>query len=83
MTQWWEIDSPELPGTVPKFRAVAYYRHSAQDRQENRSRFNGTRSANGPTRMVLKSSGCRGPDGFAPRGSGPGICLPRFAGLIR
>lgn len=35
MTQWWEIDTPQLPGAVPKFRAVAYYRHSAQDRQEN------------------------------------------------
>ena len=28
MTQWWEIDTPQLPGAVPKFRAVAYYRHS-------------------------------------------------------
>lgn len=35
MTQWWEIDTPQLLGAVPKFRAVAYYRHSAQDRQEN------------------------------------------------
>ncbi len=35
MTQWWEIDIPEQPGAMPKLRAVAYYRHSAQDRQEN------------------------------------------------
>lgn len=35
MTAWWEIDTPQLLGAVPKFRAVAYYRHSAQDRQEN------------------------------------------------
>lgn len=32
---WWV--RPEAPGAapVPRFRAVAYYRHSAQDRQEN------------------------------------------------
>ena len=35
MTQWWEIDTPESPTAAPKLRAVAYYRHSAQDRQEN------------------------------------------------
>ena len=35
MTHWWEIDTPELQETTPKVRAVAYYRHSAQDRQEN------------------------------------------------
>lgn len=35
MKQWWEIESPDLPGSVPRIRAVAYYRHSAQDRQEN------------------------------------------------
>jgi len=35
MTYWWEIDSPDQPDTAPTFRAVAYYRHSAQDRQEN------------------------------------------------
>ena len=35
MKQWWEIESSDLPGSVPKVRAVAYYRHSAQDRQEN------------------------------------------------
>ena len=35
MTQRWEIDIPEQPGAVPRLRAVAYYRHSAQDRQEN------------------------------------------------
>ena len=34
MTHWWEIGTPD-PNAVPKFRAVAYYRHSAQDRQEN------------------------------------------------
>ena len=34
MVQWWEIDLPDAnaPALV---RAVAYYRHSAQDRQEN------------------------------------------------
>ena len=35
MTQWWEIDIPQPPGEEPKLRAVAYYRHSALDRQEN------------------------------------------------
>ena len=34
MTHWWEIGTPD-PNAVPKFRGVAYYRHSAQDRQEN------------------------------------------------
>ena len=29
---WWEIDQAQGPAKV---RAVAYYRHSAQDRQEN------------------------------------------------
>ncbi len=29
---WWEIDQGQGPAKV---RAVAYYRHSAQDRQEN------------------------------------------------
>lgn len=33
MTHWWE-GTPALE-TVPRVRAVAYYRHSAQDRQEN------------------------------------------------
>ena len=33
MSNWWEIAAPEVE--VPKIRAVAYYRHSAQDRQEN------------------------------------------------
>jgi hypothetical protein len=35
MTAWWEINVPELPGAVPKFRAVACDRHSAQDRRDN------------------------------------------------
>lgn len=35
MTQWWESDAPQAAATLPQFRAVAYYRHSAQDRQEN------------------------------------------------
>jgi hypothetical protein len=35
MKQWWEVESQQLPGSVPTVRAVAYYRHSAQDRQEN------------------------------------------------
>ncbi|MFO0821520.1 MAG: recombinase family protein [Pirellulales bacterium] len=36
MTQWWEIGIPaETDSGPPKIRAVAYYRHSAQDRQEN------------------------------------------------
>ncbi len=34
MTHWWET-GPADHEAVPKFRAVAYYRHSAQDRQEN------------------------------------------------
>ena len=32
MTHWWEIGQGQGPAKV---RAVAYYRHSAQDRQEN------------------------------------------------
>jgi hypothetical protein len=35
MTNWWEIEdigSAPLPAEI---RAIAYYRHSAQDRQEN------------------------------------------------
>lgn len=35
MTQWWETETPNLSMAAPKLRAVAYYRHSAQDRQEN------------------------------------------------
>jgi hypothetical protein len=34
MTHWWEIGTPDL-NAPPLVRAVAYYRHSAQDRQEN------------------------------------------------
>ena len=34
MGHWWEIASPGQPGQPPKPRAVAYYRHSAHDRQE-------------------------------------------------
>ena len=32
---WWVRDSSRDEATTPRFRAVAYYRHSAQDRQEN------------------------------------------------
>ena len=35
MTQWWEIGTGDAQAPVPRVRAVAYYRHSAQDRQEN------------------------------------------------
>lgn len=35
MTQWQEIDAPELPGAGPQRRAVAYYRHSAKVQQEH------------------------------------------------
>jgi DNA invertase Pin-like site-specific DNA recombinase len=34
MTRWWEI-ATEDPTAAARPRAVAYYRHSAQDRQEN------------------------------------------------
>jgi hypothetical protein len=34
MTHWWEIPAADEPAVV-RPRAVAYYRHSAQDRQEN------------------------------------------------
>jgi DNA invertase Pin-like site-specific DNA recombinase len=34
MVHWWEIDSPDAHAPA-LIRAVAYYRHSAQDRQEN------------------------------------------------
>ena len=33
-TAWWEIPPADVPPTADS-RAVAYYRHSAQDRQEN------------------------------------------------
>jgi len=33
--QWWIRERPPSESPAPKFRAVAYYRHSAQDRQEN------------------------------------------------
>lgn len=34
MVRWWEIEDSTSPST-PCIRAIAYYRHSAQDRQEN------------------------------------------------
>jgi len=34
MSHWWEIGTAES-AAIPKPQAVAYYRHSAQDRQEN------------------------------------------------
>ena len=34
MNNWWEI-APTESDRPPMVRAVAYYRHSAQDRQEN------------------------------------------------
>ena len=34
MMPWWEL-TDESPDGKPLIRAVAYYRHSAQDRQEN------------------------------------------------
>ena len=33
--KWWETMNPDTATQAPKLRAVAYYRHSAQDRQEN------------------------------------------------
>ncbi len=35
MKNWWEVAATDQPGAQPKIRAIAYYRHSAQDRQEN------------------------------------------------
>ena len=35
MNNWWETDPDVQRIEPPRFRAVAYYRHSAQDRQEN------------------------------------------------
>ena len=35
MSNWWEIDSDAQADNVARQRAIAYYRHSAQDRQEN------------------------------------------------
>jgi DNA invertase Pin-like site-specific DNA recombinase len=32
---WWANETPLTDAATPRFRAVAYYRHSAQDRQEN------------------------------------------------
>ena len=34
MTHWWEMATADQPAVV-RPRGVAYYRHSAQDRQEN------------------------------------------------
>ena len=31
---WWVKEEPTMP-TTPRLRGVAYYRHSARDRQEN------------------------------------------------
>ena len=33
--RWWVREDPRTEPAAPQFRAVAYYRHSAQDRQEN------------------------------------------------
>ena len=33
-THWWEIGTPDV-NALPRIRAIVYYRHSAQDRQEN------------------------------------------------
>ena len=35
MSHWWEIACDDQAAIVPRPRAVAYYRHPAQDRQEN------------------------------------------------
>ena len=35
MTNWWETDPNALAQEPARIPAVAYYRHSAQDRQEN------------------------------------------------
>ena len=35
MKQWWESDAIEDADAPKRVRAIAYYRHSAQDRQEN------------------------------------------------
>ena len=32
---WWEKEHPPTGPAIPRFRGVAYYRHSAKDRQEN------------------------------------------------
>lgn len=32
---WWVKEEPAAAPTAPRFRGVAYYRHSARDRQEN------------------------------------------------
>ena len=35
MSNWWEIPNDHIEKNTGQIRAVAYYRHSAQDRQEN------------------------------------------------
>jgi hypothetical protein len=35
MAMWWEHSARPAEPKKPALRAVAYYRHSAQDRQEN------------------------------------------------
>ncbi len=39
MANWWEVDSVSNAGVPPTARGIAYYRHSAQDRQENSIRI--------------------------------------------
>lgn len=35
MSNWWEVPDNLSEKNTGQIRAVAYYRHSAQDRQEN------------------------------------------------
>ena len=35
MANWWETESFSGSDVLPLARGIAYYRHSAQDRQEN------------------------------------------------
>ena len=39
MANWWEVDSESNCGSPATGRGIAYYRHSAQDRQENSIRI--------------------------------------------
>ena len=39
MANWWKVDSESNCGSPATGRGIAYYRHSAQDRQENSIRI--------------------------------------------
>ena len=55
MSHWREIPSEDEP-VVVRPRAVAYYRHSAEDPQRTRFPFSANKFANGPRRTASRLS---------------------------